>query len=173
MSFDIQKLPDGALFRVFRARRITRCRANALVVFTDQLFVAEVLIRSITPVNFTYPLMQVFRERFCQAIGEGFQHDFVVIVVLRLVRVSERVLLQPTGDSKRADVVRFATEFWRHEIGQTVVGKTDFLGLLTQMTAHRQHVGAGFIAINFDVIPDTVRREQAHNAAWIEALFST
>ena len=34
--------------------------------------------------------------------------------------------------------------------------------------AHRQHVGAGFIAIDFNIVAHPVGREQAHHAARVE-----
>lgn len=49
-----------------------------------------------------------------------------------------------------------------------VVGKAHFLGLLAQMVAHGQHMGAGFIAVDFYVVAHAVRREQPHHAARVE-----
>nr|WP_287141841.1 alanine/glycine:cation symporter family protein [Clostridium sp.] len=62
--FHFQQLPDGGFFRMFRAGRIARCRTDALVVFADQLFVAEVLVRRIAPVDFTHTLMEILRKGF-------------------------------------------------------------------------------------------------------------
>ncbi|MNP24981.1 hypothetical protein D3C76_1177720 [compost metagenome] len=112
--------------------------------------------------------MQVFGKGLGQTVGNRFNHDFIVIIMLRFVGIRQRVLLQPAGYGKGTDVVRFTAQLRRDEIGQAVVGKTDLLGLLTQMMADRQHVGARFIAIDLDVIAHTVGREQPHHAARVE-----
>ena len=42
MGFHVQQLPDGAFFGVFRTGRVSRRRANPLVIFADQILIAEV-----------------------------------------------------------------------------------------------------------------------------------
>ena len=162
MGFDVQQLPDRALFGVFRAGRVARRRTNPLVVFADQLLVAEVFVRRVAPVHLTHALVQVLGEGFRQAVGDRFHHDFIVIIVLRFERVRQRIFFQTAGYRKGANIVGFT------KIGQAVVGKAHFLGLLAQMAADRQHVSAGFIAVNFDVVAHAVGREQPHHAAWVE-----
>ncbi len=88
--------------------------------------------------------------------------------MLRFEGIRQRVLLQPAGHGKGTDVVGFTAQLRRDEVGQAVVGKTDLLRLLTQMVADRQHMGTGFIAIDLDIIPHAVRREQPHHAARVE-----
>ena len=168
MGFDVQQLPDRALFGVLRAGRIARRRTNPLVVFADQLLVAEVFVRRVAPVHLTHALVEVLGEGFRQTVSNRFHHDFVVIIVLRFERIRQRVFFQTAGYRKGTDIIGFATQLRRDEIGQAVVGKAHFLRLLAQMAADRQHVGAGFIAINFHVVAHAVRREQAHHAARVE-----
>ena len=103
--------------------------------------------------------MEIFRERFRQTVRDSFNHDFVVIIVLRIKRLGESVFFQTTRDRKSPQVIRFAAQFRGHEIRKTVVGKANLFGLLTQMMAYRQHMGAGFITINFDIVAHAVSRE--------------
>lgn len=91
---------------------------ECLVVFADQLLVAEVLIRRVAPVHLTYALVQILGKGFRRAIGDRFHHDFVVIIVLRVVRIRQRVFFQTAGYGKGADIVGFTGEFRCDEIRQ-------------------------------------------------------
>ncbi len=112
--------------------------------------------------------MQILGKRFRQTVGNRFHHDLVIVVVLRFVSISQIVFFKTAGDCESTDVIRFSAQFRRDKIRQTVVGKTDFLGLLAQVVADRQNMSTGFVAINFDVIANAVRREQAHHATRIQ-----
>ena len=110
---------------MFRAGRVARCRTDALVVFADQLFVAEVLVRRIAPVDFTHTLMEILRKGFRQTVGKRFHHDFVVIIMLCFKGISQCVLFQPASHGKCADVIRFAGNLRRNEVSETVVSEVD------------------------------------------------
>ncbi len=140
MFLNVQQLPDGALLGVLRAGGIAWRRTYPLIVFADQLFVAEVFVRRIAPVNFTHAFVQVLRKGLCQSIGNRLHHDLVVVVMLGVIGFGQRILLQPAGDGKRADVVLFAAQLRRNEIGQAVVSKAYLFGLLAQMACHRQYL---------------------------------
>ena len=157
---------------MFRARRIARCRANSLIVFADQLLVAEVLIRRIAPVDFTHALVQIFRERFRQAVGDRFHHDLVVVVMLGFEGVRQRIFFQTTSDRKSTDVIRFTAQFRRNKVRQAVVGETDFFRLLAQVMTHVDDVRTRLVTVNLDVVTHAVSREQAHHAARIQGLLS-
>lgn len=86
--------------------------------FADQLLVAEILIRGVAPVHLTYALVQILGKGFRRAIGDRFHHDFVVIIVLCVVRVRQRVFFQTAGHRKGADIVGFTGEFRCDEIRQ-------------------------------------------------------
>ena len=117
--------------------------------------------------------MQILSEGFRQAVGNRFDHDFVVIIMLRFVCLRQRILFKSAGYRKGADIVGFATQFRCDEIRQTVVGEAHFLRLLTQVMAHGQHMRAGFIAVDFHIVTHAVRREQPHHAARIEGFLCT
>lgn len=68
--------------------------------------------------HLTYAFMQIFSEGFRQTVGDRFHHDFVVIIVLRVVRIRQRVFFQTTGYGKGADIVGFTGEFRCDEIRQ-------------------------------------------------------
>ena len=94
---------------MFRTRRVARCRTNALVVFADQILVAEVLISRVAPVHLAHPLVQVLGKGFRQAVGNRFHHDFIVIVVLRFERLRQGIFFQTAGHGKGTEVIRFPT----------------------------------------------------------------
>ena len=112
--------------------------------------------------------MQILGKGLRQAIGDGFNHDLVIVIMLRFIGVRQRVLFQAAGHGEGADVVRLAAQLRRDKIGEAVVGEANLLRLLAQMMAHRQHVGAGFIAIDFNIVAHAVGREQTHHAARVQ-----
>ncbi|GDW25459.1 hypothetical protein ExPUPEC119_02276 [Escherichia coli] len=171
MFFHFQQLPDCGFFRMFRAGRVARCRTDALVVFADQLFVAEVLVRRIAPVDFTHTLMEILRKGFRQTVGKRFHHDFVVIIMLCFKGISQCVLFQPASHGKCADVIRFAGNLRRNEVSETVVSEAGFFGLLAQMVADINHMGTRFVTVDFNVIAHTVCREQAHHTTRVQHFF--
>ncbi len=153
---------------MFRTRRIAWRGTDTLIVFTDQFFVAEVFVRRVAPVNFTNPLVEIFCERFGQTIRHGFNHDFVVVIMLRVKRFGERVFLQPAGYREGPQIIGFTAQFRRDEVCQAVVGEADFFRLLTQMMADGQHMRPGFITVDFDIVANAVGREQPYYAAWVK-----
>lgn len=88
--------------------------------------------------------------------------------MLRFIGIRQRVLFGPPVTAKGADVVRLAAQLRRDKIGEAVVGEANLLRLLAQMMAHRQHVGAGFIAIDFNIVAHAVGREQTHHAPRVQ-----
>ena len=165
MGFHIQQLPDGRFLGMLRAGRIARRGTNALIIFADQLIVAQVLMGGEAPDHLTHPLMQILGEGFGQTIGHRFNHDLVVIVVLRVIRLRQCVLLKAAGHGESAQIVRLAARLRRDIIRQTVVGEIGFLRLLTQMMADGNHLAAALIAVNFNIVPDAVGREDAYHTA--------
>ena len=60
---------------MFGAGRITRCRTDSLVFFTNGFFYSKFFIRSISPEFFSNPYMHQLGESFGQAVGKDFNHD--------------------------------------------------------------------------------------------------
>src|SRR5712691_4050506 len=79
VGLHIEQSPKGALFRVIRARRVTRSRPDPPVLLCDEIRVAQALCTTVAPF-IPHPLVQALGESFCQAIGDGLRHDRVVVV---------------------------------------------------------------------------------------------
>ncbi|MNE80772.1 hypothetical protein D3C80_1773730 [compost metagenome] len=118
---------------------------------------------------FTHLLVQVFGEGLRQAVRQRLDHDLVVIIVLRVVSRRQLIFLQPAGHGESAEIIGLAAAFRRDKVCQTVVREVGFFRLLAQVTADHQHLVAVFVAIHLDVVTDAVGREQAVDAARIEA----
>src|SRR5262249_205932 len=79
--FDFQQLPKRLVLRVMGTGRVGGGGTDAAVFFVDEIFFAEVLGFAEAPL-FAGFLVKIFGEGFGEAIGEGFGHDGVVIVVI-------------------------------------------------------------------------------------------
>ncbi len=73
LALHIEQLPQGFLFRVIRARGISRRRPNPLILFRNQLFIGQPLFRCVAPEFAAYSQMQTLRERLRQSIGQRLQ----------------------------------------------------------------------------------------------------
>ena len=63
------------------AGRIPRRRADTAIFLADKFDIGQLFIAPETPGDAGL-FMQIFRERFCQAVGERFRQDRVVVIML-------------------------------------------------------------------------------------------
>ncbi len=96
---------------------IAERRADAAVLLGDQLFEREVLARRVAPFA-SRPAVQPLGEGLGQPVGQGLDHDRVVVVELGLEAAHDRIGAEPGGDRERADVVAHAARARGHEVGQ-------------------------------------------------------
>jgi len=80
---------------VVRAGRVAGGRADAFVLFLDELVVGQVLVRGVAPVFLAHPRMQQLGEGFGQAVGASLQVTGQV-VPLACVGIGDRFV--PHGD---------------------------------------------------------------------------
>ena len=59
-------------------------RANPLIAFLDELFPGGGFGWYVTPVLFPHFFMQQLSKSFSQAVGQGLDHDTVVVIELAL-----------------------------------------------------------------------------------------
>ena len=64
------------------ARWVTGCRPDALVVLFDQFFIAQVFSGCVAPQVTAHPGMHALGKGFGQAVGQSFEHDGAVIVMV-------------------------------------------------------------------------------------------
>ena len=98
--------------------------------------------------------MQALCKGFCQAVGQGFEHDRRVVVVV----VGELLLFlldaDACGDGKEPDVIGLAA-LGRHKISQAAIGAFHAvhhrpLGLQTQGRPPHQHLAARLVGVDLD-----------------------
>ena len=70
--------------------------------------------------------MQTFSESFCQAIGHGFRHDRIVVVMLSPEPVTQVLQTEPGGYREGTDVIGQAGLFRRDEVSQRPARLTAF-----------------------------------------------
>src|SRR4051812_43584126 len=80
----IEQAEEIALLRVVGARGVTRRRANAAVLFGDEVLVGERLVPRVAPKLGAHAMVQMLGEGLGEAIGDRLQHDRGIVVVLRL-----------------------------------------------------------------------------------------
>src|SRR6202012_751288 len=128
----IEQLPERTLLRVVRTCRVTRGRPYAAILLFDEVGVAQAFLAAVAPF-LAYALVQAFGEGFRQAVGDGFRHDRVVVVVLGTEAVAEFLETNAAGYRESSDVVGQSGFLRRYEINQRAAGLTAFtIGLLTQ-----------------------------------------
>src|SRR5580658_3880840 len=113
----IEQTPKLTLFRVIRARRITRSWPDAAIFLLNKISGAQALRATITPF-IPHAFVQAFGESLSQAVGDGLRHDRVVVIVLGPVRLAQFFQADPAGYRECADVSA-QTRFLRSdEVGE-------------------------------------------------------
>ena len=77
----VQKLEESLLLAVVGTSGITRCGADADVLLLDELLVAEILARTISPELATHAAVEILGKRLRQTISEGFDEDTAVVII--------------------------------------------------------------------------------------------
>ena len=100
-SSSFQRIP----FSVWSGQAgIARRRADAAIFFRDEIFGRQLFRFAITPF-FADALVQKFRKRLRQPVGQRLGHDGVVVIVVGLEFFDQFLQPMPAGDGKRANVI--------------------------------------------------------------------
>ena len=138
VRLDVEQAPERALLGVVGAGGIAGGRADAAILFVDELVGAQVLVAAVAPLV-AHALVQALGEGFGEAVGEGLGHDGVVVVVLGAEAVAEFLEADAAGDGEGADVVGQAGFLRRDEVGERAAGLAAFpVGLLAQEVEARR-----------------------------------
>ena len=105
LRFRVEQLPERALFRVVRARRVAGCGADAAVLFVDEIVGGEVLSFAVAPFV-ADALVQALGERLGEPVGDGFGHDGVVVVEIGFEILHEFIEPDAGRDGECCDVIR-------------------------------------------------------------------
>ena len=105
------RLPERTLLGVIWTCRVARGRPDAAILFFDEIGVAQAFLAAVAPF-LAYALVQAFGEGFGQAVGNGFRHDRVVVVVLGAEAVAEFLEADAAGHGEGSDVVLQAGFLW-------------------------------------------------------------
>src|SRR5438128_1131050 len=98
-------------------------------------------------------LVQELGESFGQAVGEGFDHDGVVIVELLLELLGQLRGAESGRDGKSAQIIVDAGTSGRNIVGQAAEILLPFaLPLLAEHAETDQFFGAVFISVNDDIV---------------------
>src|SRR5699024_8153580 len=84
LAFDVEEVPDDGLAGVVGAGGVAGGGADALVFLGDEGVVIEILVGTEAPEFAAYLGVEKFGEGFGEAVGHGFDHDGVVVVVVGL-----------------------------------------------------------------------------------------
>src|SRR5207249_196684 len=100
----VEQLPENPLFGVIGAGGIAGGGPDAAILFFDQLFETQILIRTVAPLV-ACALVQILSERFSEPVGQRFRYNGVVVVVVGVEWVGRCFEGVAGGDSERAEVV--------------------------------------------------------------------
>ena len=147
-----------------RASRVAGRGADAPVALLDQVLGGQVLVLPVAA-GFARLFMQVLGEGFRQAVGQGADHDGVVVVQVVLELAGQLFHADARRDGEKAQVVGQAGLLGRDVVGQRFVGVVPrLLALLAQRVDAGQDVRAALIRIEFNVVADSVSWEKAVDA---------
>ena len=101
----VEQLEERPLLGVVGLRRIARRRGGCRGTFLRSGRRARAFRRVPKPQSRRACCMQQFGERFGQAVGQGFDHDRVVIVVLLVELAAQLVAADAGRDGEGAEVI--------------------------------------------------------------------
>src|SRR6202041_2141395 len=137
----------------------------AAIFFVGKLFGRDVLGASIAPLV-ADTLVETFSKGFGEAVGEGFGHDGVVVVVLSAEAVAEGLEADAAGDGEGSDVVGEIRFAGRDEVSERAAGLAAFaVGLLAEEVETREDCRARFVGVELDVVSDGTGGEQSIGSA--------
>ena len=108
--------------------------------------------------------MQVFGKGFRQAIGQGFGHDRIVVVMIALEALAEILDSKACAHRKCAQEILQSWIDRSDEIGKWMIELARiFLHLLAKEMKGREHARAAGVGVELNVIADCISREEAEN----------
>ncbi len=116
--FHIQQLKQRAFFGVIRAGRVAGRRANTAIFLFNQRLIIQRLIGGIAPVLAAHTLVQVLGKGLRQTVGQGLDHNRVIVIVLSFVLVSQLIGTYTSGNRKGANIISGTKLFGGHKVGQ-------------------------------------------------------
>ena len=156
--FGFEEFKQWRFDAVIGARRIARRGAYALVFLGYERVVIQAFVFGIAPQIGAHAPVQPFSSGFSQAIGQGFEHDGVVIVHLRHEFGHFFITAQTRGDGKAAQIIGLTCGFRGDKVGQAAARQKfavfiqTFFALLAQVMPSQHHFFALFIGIAFDIV---------------------
>src|SRR5690606_8528636 len=110
-----------ALFRVVRACWITGSRAYPAIFFVDELAVGQGFAGLVAPELLAHPEVEVFGECFREPIGQRFENDAAVVVVICFEALYVLIDADSRRYRERADVIVDAAAGGCDEIGEAIL----------------------------------------------------
>ena len=114
-----EQVEEDSLLGVVGARGVAGRRPDAAVLFVDELLVTQILVSAVTPVR-AGALVQQLGERFGQPIGQGPDHDGVIVVMIGLEAAHEFSGAIAGGNREGTEVIESPAVGRRDEVGQRV-----------------------------------------------------
>ena len=144
-----------------RAGRVSRGWANALITLSDEVIVAEIFVFSETPFVSSL-LMHFLRERFCEAVSDGLNHDRIVVIMILVILFTKLIDSVPHGHSEATEVIGFFRARRGDEVGKGVVGGSRALGgLLPECVERRYSRVTVFSTIYLQIVARTIAWEES------------
>ena len=120
LRFRIEELEEEGLLGVVGLGRVARSGADALVNLLDELGAIE-LSGTLDAPGDTGSVVKKFREGFCEAVGDGLDHNRFIVVFLGFVFVCKFVRTM-NADNEATEVVAAVLAMRRDIVGEGVVG---------------------------------------------------
>src|SRR5262249_48392528 len=161
----VEQTPERALLSVIGACGVARRRPDAAILFLDKLFVAQAFGATITPFV-AHSLVQALGEGFREAVGDGFRHDGVVVVMLSSEPIAQLLQTDTAGYRKPTDVIAKPGLLRSDEVCQRAAWLASlFVRLLAKEMESVEHFRPAAICVQLHVIAHSIGWKKSIHAA--------
>src|SRR5690606_8071378 len=133
--------------------RISGGGTNSLIAFFDQFFIAQIFLRSITPIFGPYFFVKIFGKSLSKPVRQGFDHNRIIIIMVFLKLFCQLLSSKTGGHTKTSYMILNFRLLWSNIIGKGKIWfSLVFFSLLSQGSEKHGFFFGIILIPDFDII---------------------